>query len=111
MECAFCCDFEQSMFCDAQVRRSPAFIFQINTWTAQYFAFDSETAPASLDSKAALSHLQEQGCKHATLEWIQNHWRLILWKLSGMVINAIDPLKAMQDRWNWDEVIKQLRYR
>ncbi|KAH7105876.1 BRCA2, oligonucleotide/oligosaccharide-binding, domain 1-domain-containing protein [Auriculariales sp. MPI-PUGE-AT-0066] len=89
----------------------PAYIFQINVRTAQYFAFDSDVAPASLGAKAAFDHFQTKGCKSASLEWVENHWRLILWKLSGMVIHDPDPLQAMKNRWNWEEMLKQLQYR
>ncbi|KAF8585115.1 hypothetical protein K439DRAFT_1344127 [Ramaria rubella] len=48
------------------------------------------------------------GCNLATKEWVDNHWSLILWKMIGMA--CLEPT-ALEKRWCWDEVIRQLRYR
>lgn len=64
-----------------------------------------------LGSSAAYDVLQELGCKLATREWVDNHWRFILWKLSGMACLAPDREFDDDKRWSWEEVIRQLRYR
>lgn len=60
----------------------------------------------------AFDDLKRRGCSLVTKSWIENHWSLILWKLSGMVLlnpeQEKDPAKR---RWCWPEVIRQLLYR
>lgn len=57
---------------------------------------------------AALRHLREKGCKLVTKEWVDNHWGFILWKLASLVC-ACPSL--FEEKWNYDEVIRQLLYR
>ena len=84
---------------------------------AIYYAFNPTVAshgsepPPTLGSEAALNKLHESGCMLASQEWVNNHWRLILWKLAGMA--CLDPQRELttDKRWSWDEVIRQLRYR
>ncbi|EJD48051.1 hypothetical protein AURDEDRAFT_61787 [Auricularia subglabra TFB-10046 SS5] len=79
---------------------------------ARYFAFDPPPGSTeSLNTKAALDQLLASGCKHATQQWVENHFGLILWKLSGMIANDADPYDALMKRWNWAEVMAQLNYR
>ncbi|KAI0323005.1 hypothetical protein OF83DRAFT_1048027 [Amylostereum chailletii] len=65
-----------------------------------------------LGPTSALAELLRQGCSLATEDWVDNHWRLILWKLAGMV--CLDPehkFSADGKRWSWNEVLRQLLYR
>ncbi|KAJ3534723.1 hypothetical protein NM688_g7090 [Phlebia brevispora] len=66
----------------------------------------------SLGPKQALERLKELGCSLATKQWVDNHWGLILWKLSGMA--CLDPdteCDSARKRWCWREVMNQYRYR
>lgn len=96
---------------------------QITPETALYYSFyTTSTAPlvvapgsppleSALGPDTALQELKKLGCTLATKEWVENHWSLILWKLSGMV--RLDPERERdgEKRWCWGEVIRQLRYR
>ncbi|TDL20958.1 hypothetical protein BD410DRAFT_772047 [Rickenella mellea] len=94
---------------------------QINVETALYYRFntDSFITPSSSDNTSktspgpdeALEQLLERGCELATKEWVDNHWRLILWKLAGLA--CLEPQKEMKDdrRWCWEEVMRQFQYR
>ncbi|KAI0050561.1 hypothetical protein FA95DRAFT_1486944 [Auriscalpium vulgare] len=91
----------------------------INPETAIYYSFNAaSSAPSSsqdphpvLGPTEALEALQALGCTLATQDWVDNHWRLILWKLAGMA--CFDPLREnlSEPRWSWNEVMRQLRYR
>lgn len=48
------------------------------------------------------------GCAFVTPEWTKNHWVQILWKLAGEVQAKPDLLT---EKWSWEEVISQLKYR
>ncbi|THH27674.1 hypothetical protein EUX98_g6517 [Antrodiella citrinella] len=96
---------------------------QITPQTALYYAFHTASATpftasqvpstaATLGTAAALDELHARGCSLATLEWVENHWALLLWKLAGMV--CLDPAREKdteKKRWCWKEVMKQLKYR
>ncbi|KAK2461438.1 hypothetical protein APHAL10511_005901 [Amanita phalloides] len=73
---------------------------------------NSETAFEKLGSSAAFDELKRRGCSLATKSWVDNHWCLIIWKLSGMVL--LDPEQekdASKRRWCWSEAVRQLLYR
>ncbi len=76
-------------------------------------AVDLEEPPqVQLGPEEALARLRELGCTLATLEWVTNHYGLILWKLAGMV--CLEPEHEHDPetkRWCWPEVIRQLLYR
>ncbi|TFY81492.1 hypothetical protein EWM64_g2524 [Hericium alpestre] len=97
---------------------------QITPETAIYYAFHSPGLESSsglpvpnstkdiYGAEAALEVLKELGCSLATKEWVDNHWRLILWKLAALM--CLEPERETRDetkRWCWGEVIRQLRYR
>ena len=95
---------------------------QITVDTAVFYAFNApmpSSPPLSLPPptqvllgpSAAHDALQNMGCTLATLPWVENHWRFILWKLSGMACLAPDREFGEDKRWSWDEVLRQLRYR
>ena len=90
--------------------------------TAIYYLFHSPSlqpvsssslppTSASLGPADALEYLLKSGRKLATAEWVENHWRLILWKLAGMA--CLEPEKELtaNKRWCWAEVIRQIEYR
>lgn len=75
-----------------------------NALQYQFIAEDGTT----LNHAHALTVLKRDGCHLATAKWVDNHWPLILWKLGGQV-QAKPAL--FDERWNWGEVIAQLKYR
>lgn len=65
-----------------------------------------------LGSEEAYTELKARGCRLATVQWVDNHYGLILWKLAGMV--ALEPdreANLVKQRWCWSEVVRQLLYR
>ncbi|KZV96393.1 hypothetical protein EXIGLDRAFT_833637 [Exidia glandulosa HHB12029] len=95
----------------------PSFIFQITPRSAPYYAFarsasePESNAANALGSSAALEQLLKDGCQHATKQWVDNHWSLVLWKLAGMVLNDPEPYDALIKKWRWTEVLQQLHHR
>lgn len=61
-----------------------------------------------LGTQQALAELHSAGGVHVTSAWIENHWSLILWKLSALVRHKPEDSDL---RWNWQEVLRQLKYR
>jgi breast cancer 2 susceptibility protein len=55
-------------------------------------------------------HLKHERCELVTAKWVENHWALILWKIAGQ-IKARPTVGIFNDKWNWFEVICQLKYR
>ncbi|KAF5313184.1 hypothetical protein D9619_002620 [Psilocybe cf. subviscida] len=103
-----------------------AMLSQITPETAMYYAFNANPSssmassstpqPTSRGPVEALEALLARGCTLATRPWVDNHWALILWKLAGMVVleasnNKDNGAKTSQERWCWDEVLRQLLYR
>ncbi|EED85186.1 predicted protein [Postia placenta Mad-698-R] len=94
---------------------------QVTPDIALYYSFRSPSSPTPPDSQtpttmfgpdAALTELHEMGCSLAKKEWVENHWRMILWKLAGMA--CLQPERESNPetrRWCWAEVMKQLLYR
>lgn len=111
------------IFLTLRLHRNAHEMAQITPETALYYTFyTTSTAPlvvapgsppseSALGPDTALQELKKLGCTLATKEWVDNHWSLILWKLSGMV--CLDPERERdgEKRWCWGEVIRQLRYR
>ncbi|KAF8164084.1 BRCA2, oligonucleotide/oligosaccharide-binding, domain 1-domain-containing protein [Pholiota molesta] len=74
---------------------------QITPETALYYRFhttDSSPPPSTisapqtkLDPDEALKELLRRGCSLATQEWVNNHWCLILWKLTNMLNGGSQP--------------------
>nr|ODN91852.1 hypothetical protein L203_01105 [Cryptococcus depauperatus CBS 7841] len=59
-------------------------------------------------TEQALKLLQKDGCDTITQKWVNCHWSQILWKLAGEV--QAKPAIYIE-KWNWNEVINQLKYR
>jgi hypothetical protein len=75
-----------------------------NAITYQFIAEDART----LNNTHALAILHREGCESVSQKWVDNHWVQILWKLAGQV-QAKPGLFDI--KWNWAEVIAQLKYR
>lgn len=87
--------------------RSPDEIWQLDLTNAKFYQFIDECG-SSLGTHAALQVLVQDGARLAKLPWIENHWGMILWKIAGLI--RAEPA-LFDKRWNWDEVIGQLKYR
>jgi breast cancer 2 susceptibility protein len=98
-----CCVSERKSEADCR----PDEIWKLDLKNAVYYQFIAEDA-SSLGTESALSVLQRDGCRLATAPWVDNHYAMILWKLAGQV--QAQP-KIFDTRWNWGEVIEQLKYR
>ncbi|OWZ37873.1 breast cancer 2 susceptibility protein [Cryptococcus neoformans c45] len=85
----------------------PNDICAISPATAQYyqFLFKDNT---HVGTDEALAVMRRCGCALVTPEWTKNHWVQILWKLAGEVQARPDLLT---EKWSWEEVISQLKYR
>jgi breast cancer 2 susceptibility protein len=60
----------------------------------------------------ALQELHSRGCSLATKPWVDNHWRLILWKVANLTqLIPEDEREAETRRWGWKHVMEQLLYR
>ncbi|KAH7338915.1 BRCA2, oligonucleotide/oligosaccharide-binding, domain 1-domain-containing protein [Rhizoctonia solani] len=55
-----------------------------------------------------LKALQDSGCTLVNKEWVKNHWGQVVWKLSGLARSS--ALEA-NEKWNWDEALRQMLYR
>lgn len=55
-----------------------------------------------------MSEFQDQGLTHVDIAWVQNHWKMVLWKLASIVKANPDLFSA---KWNYREVVRQLKYR
>ncbi|TPX58002.1 hypothetical protein SpCBS45565_g08101 [Spizellomyces sp. 'palustris'] len=83
---------------------------------AQTFVFQIQAGPAADRTwqqwgvKEARDALIDAGGQSnlATEEWVQNHYRWIVWKLAAMVRSCPSLLEAY---WNPKKVVEQLRYR
>lgn len=93
------------MQCRADGR--PNDIWELNLSNALYYQFIGEDSSA-LGTAQALGRLKIEGCELATQKWVDNHWRLILWKIAGQVMAKPS---LFDQKWNWYEVLCQLRYR
>ena len=85
----------------------PDEIWTIDLYNAIYYQFVAADSSV-LNSEAALQVLLRESCRLATAKWVDNHWSQILWKIAGQ-IQAQPSLYNV--RWNWGEVIEQLKYR
>ena len=98
-ECWSCSDY-------AEHASSPQVVLDMDPELAEIFAFNVDNHLFGV--QAALSALKESGCRLCTLKWVSNHWRMILWKLSGQIKAEPGLLDA---KWTFDEVLLQLKYR
>lgn len=55
-----------------------------------------------------LREFQNGGLAHVGIQWVQNHWKMILWKLASIV--RTNP-QLFSEKWNYREVVRQLKYR
>lgn len=84
----------------------PEEIFEIDIYNAEYYAFQVDGVTQTVETTYQLLHTT--GCTLLSLAWVTNHWRLILWKLAGQVRARPQVLK---EKWSWQEVVNQLKYR
>ncbi|WWC92784.1 uncharacterized protein L201_007743 [Kwoniella dendrophila CBS 6074] len=75
-----------------------------NASNYQFMAFDD----SFYGHEEALRRLKADGCGFVKEKWVENHWKQILWKIAGQIQAKPD---LFQEKWNWDEVIRQLKYR
>ncbi|OJA19125.1 hypothetical protein AZE42_02150 [Rhizopogon vesiculosus] len=96
----------------SQITPSTALFYSFHTPTVTPIEGSQSSDAKPLGPATALEELHARGCSLATMEWVTNHWQLILWKLAGMV--ALEPEAESnpdRKRWCWPEVIRQLLYR
>lgn len=90
----------------------PSALFHLNDISDfLYYRFNpihSDVPTGTLGADTALEELRRTKHHHATKTWVENHWSLILWKLSGMA--CLDPEKLTRI-WCWKEAMRQLHYR
>lgn len=86
---------------------SPDEICVLNLENAIYYQLIAEDA-STLGNAEAFARLKHEGCELVTAKWVDNHWSLILWKLAGQV--KAKP-SLFEEKWNWYEVLCQLKYR
>ena len=101
-----------------QSSRTLVELTQITPALAPFYSFraTSNTVDSGKFEKhgpsAALDDLKKLGCNLVTKSWVENHWSLILWKMSGMVLlNPDEERDPPKRRWCWPEVMRQLLYR
>lgn len=47
-------------------------------------------------------------CSNITLDWVKNHWALIVWKTAAMIRAKPDECPAW---WSFQRMLDQLKYR
>ncbi|KAL7425125.1 hypothetical protein Q5752_000813 [Cryptotrichosporon argae] len=92
---------------DLQQFGIPDEIWQLNPTNAVHYQFIGEDAKP-LGIVQALSKLKHDGGSMATMQWVENHWAMIMWKIAGQV--AARP-ELFDEKWTWYEVVSQLKYR
>ena len=80
----------------------PQIILNMNPTIAQNYQFDN-----SYSYNDAYNYMKLKGCTIITINWVKNHWRFILWKLSSIIRSCPSELS----RWNNNEILNQLLYR
>jgi hypothetical protein len=84
----------------------------MNPDVAASFTFESfsETTSESFGVKDAHDYILSAGTNPnlATIEWVTNHYRWIVWKLASMVRRFPD---LVETHWNATKVKDQLLYR
>ncbi|KAJ9119559.1 hypothetical protein QFC22_003268 [Naganishia vaughanmartiniae] len=55
-----------------------------------------------------LKEFEAEDLTYVDLEWLENHWKMILWKLASIVKAQPDMYR---EKWNYREVKRQLQYR
>jgi hypothetical protein len=86
--------------------RRPPEIYAINPSTAGFYTFLDNGIMKGPDD--VVKELHEEGLTHVGLDWVQNHWKMILWKLASIV--QTNP-QLFSEKWNCREVVRQLKYR
>lgn len=87
--------------------RRPNELWMLSHSNALRYQFIGEDASV-LGNRQAFERLTFEGCHLVTQRWVDNHWSLILWKLAGQVLAK--PV-LFDEKWNWYEVLCQLKYR
>lgn len=73
-------------------------------------SFSFRLGNESFGVEAAYDELVKfSGCK-VSLEWIRNHWGLIVWKLAG-IVRSKPEAESVEQHWGFDKVCEQLKYR
>ena len=85
----------------------PAELPAISLANVQYYRFLS-TSSEPLGVSAALEILRQKGCTLVGEDWTTNHWGMILWKLASLICSCPS---LFEEKWCFDEVIRQLLYR
>lgn len=85
---------------------SPAEIYAINPSTAAFYTFLDDGIMKGPED--VMRELHNEGLTHVGRDWVQNHWRMILWKLACIV--RMDP-RLFSEKWSCREVVRQLKYR
>ncbi|WOO83816.1 Breast cancer type 2 susceptibility [Vanrija pseudolonga] len=85
----------------------PDEIWTLGINNAIYYQFIAQDASV-LGNVQAFERLKYEKCEFVTQKWVNNHWRLILWKVAGQIM-AKPAL--YEEKWNWYEVLCQLKYR
>ena len=49
-----------------------------------------------------------EGLGHTGVDWFENHWRLVVWKLASLV--RAKP-QLLSEKWSYCEIVRQLKYR
>jgi breast cancer 2 susceptibility protein len=86
--------------------RRPPEIILVNPSTAPYYRFsylDIMRGPQDV-----MEEFRAEGLGHVGIEWFENHWRMIVWKLASMV--RAKP-ELFQQKWTYREVVRQMKYR
>ncbi|GHJ86783.1 hypothetical protein NliqN6_3185 [Naganishia liquefaciens] len=84
----------------------PSEIAVINPVTAQYYRFshlDLMKGP-----KDVMDDFRLEGLGHTGVDWFENHWRLVVWKLASLV--RAKP-QLLSEKWSYCEIVRQLKYR
>jgi breast cancer 2 susceptibility protein len=84
----------------------PSEICAINPATAGFYTFLEGGIMKGPED--VLREFQNSGLAHVGIQWVQNHWKMILWKLASIVrMNH----HLFSEKWNYREVVRQLKYR
>lgn len=86
----------------------PGDLWELDLSNACEYFFNDVHFGDGLGPAIALAILQADGCRLVTRRWVDNHYAQILWKLAGLC--RAQP-SFFSSRWNWSEVIDQLKYR
>ncbi|KAJ9094408.1 hypothetical protein QFC21_005947 [Naganishia friedmannii] len=84
----------------------PPEVNAITPTTAAFYTFLDEGIMKG--PPETLKEFEKEGLTYVELEWLENHWRMIVWKLASIVRAKPDMLC---EKWKYREVKRQLQYR